>query len=196
MAAQKMLTTTQILDAAEDVLRKFGPRKTTVVDVARALDVSHGTVYRHFDTKVALHEAITSRWLERITSPLADVSMKKTEPKHRLREWFKTLMDIKLSIVINDPEMFESYSEIAKKTPKHIKFEHINTLLNQVEKILQDGNKDGSFDIENCATTARCLFFATVRYHHPLHAKEWGDDYIQQDFEQLFSLLERGIEKR
>ena len=34
--------------AAEEVLRRYGPPKATVVDVARALGVSHGSVYRHF----------------------------------------------------------------------------------------------------------------------------------------------------
>ncbi|MBW7457433.1 TetR/AcrR family transcriptional regulator, partial [Paenibacillus sepulcri] len=42
------LTKETILDAAEQVLRRFGPDKTSVVDVARALQVSHGTIYRHF----------------------------------------------------------------------------------------------------------------------------------------------------
>ena len=44
----EILTPERILDAAEEVLRRFGPTKTTVVDVARALGVSHGSVYRHF----------------------------------------------------------------------------------------------------------------------------------------------------
>jgi len=38
------LTAEAILDAAEEALRRFGPAKTSVVDVARALDVSHGSV--------------------------------------------------------------------------------------------------------------------------------------------------------
>lgn len=191
-----MLTTEQILDAAEDVLRKYGPRKITVVDVARALGVSHGTVYRHFATKAALHKAITIRWLERVTSPLAAISKKQSEPKKRLREWFETLMDIKHHRVNVDPEMFESYSSLAQKTTKHMAFEHIDILIKQIELILIDGNEDGSFDIEDCSFTARSLFFATVRYHHPLHANEWGDERIRDDFGHLFSLLERGIEKR
>ena len=45
------------------MLRRFGPAKTTVVDVARALDVSHGSVYRHFPSKAALRDAVTERWL-------------------------------------------------------------------------------------------------------------------------------------
>ncbi|WP_285680262.1 acyltransferase domain-containing protein, partial [Kitasatospora phosalacinea] len=44
------------LRTAEDVLRRYGPAKATVVDVARALGVSHGSVYRHFGTKAALRE--------------------------------------------------------------------------------------------------------------------------------------------
>lgn len=188
-----MLTTEQILDVAENVLRKYGPRKITVIDVARELDVSHGTVYRHFSSKAELHEAITARWLERISSPLSEIVNKKTSPKKRLREWFEKLIAIKHDIVINDPEMFESYSVLAKKMPKQKKFKHITSLFSQVEQILTDGKEKGVFDIDDCAVTARTLFFGTVRYHHPLHALEWEDKQIMEDFDQLFSLFEKAI---
>jgi AcrR family transcriptional regulator len=36
-----------ILTATEDVLRRHGPEKATVLDVARALGVSHASIYRH-----------------------------------------------------------------------------------------------------------------------------------------------------
>ena len=64
------LTPDRILDAAEEVLRRYGPQKTTVVDVARALDVSHGTIYRHYPSKQALRDAVTRRWLHRVVVPL------------------------------------------------------------------------------------------------------------------------------
>ena len=63
---ESALTPEQILEAAEDVIRRFGPTKATVVDVARALGVSHGSVYRHFASKAALRDAVTERWLARI----------------------------------------------------------------------------------------------------------------------------------
>ncbi|GLO61947.1 TetR family transcriptional regulator [Vibrio sp. MACH09] len=191
-----MLTKEKILDAAEIVLRKFGPRKTTVVDVARALDVSHGTVYRHFATKSELHEAITLRWLDRVTAPLTAVTQESESATIKLREWFDTLTGIKRNILIDEPELFESYSELAKQTPKHVKSKHIDHLLQQIESILREGVQEGVFDIEDCAITARCFFFATVRYHHPLHASEWKSDTIKQEFTQLFSMLEKAIYKR
>ena len=61
--ATESLTAERILEAAEEVLRRYGPAKANVVDVARALGVSHGSVYRHFPSKAALRDAVTERWL-------------------------------------------------------------------------------------------------------------------------------------
>src|ERR1700726_427879 len=65
-----VLTPERILDVTEDVLRRFGLAKATVVDVARALDVSHGSAYRHFPSKASLREAVAKRWLARSNAPL------------------------------------------------------------------------------------------------------------------------------
>ncbi len=50
-------------------------------------------------------------------------------------------------------------------------------------------------DFEDSAVTAKCLFFATILYHHPLHAHEWNNEHIYDDFEHLFQLLEKAIHK-
>ena len=55
-----VLTPERILEVTEDVLRRYGLAKATVVDVARALDVSHGSVYRHFPSKASLREAVAT----------------------------------------------------------------------------------------------------------------------------------------
>src|ERR1700730_14922492 len=67
------LTPERILMKSTDVLRRFGLAKATVVDVARALDVSHGSVYRHFPSKASLREAVAKRWLERLSAPLGNI---------------------------------------------------------------------------------------------------------------------------
>jgi AcrR family transcriptional regulator len=89
------LTREQILAAAADVLRRFGPAKATVVDVARALGVSHGSVYRHFPTKAALRDAVTERWLARISQPLEVVTDEEGPAPERLRRWLDLLVAAK-----------------------------------------------------------------------------------------------------
>ena len=69
------LTAERILDTAEEVLRRYGPAKATVIDVARALGVSHGSVYRHFPSKAALRDAVVERWLGRVSTPLGAIAM-------------------------------------------------------------------------------------------------------------------------
>jgi AcrR family transcriptional regulator len=49
-------------------------QKTTVVDVTRALDVSHGTIYRHYPSKQALRDTVTRRWLHRVALPLRAIA--------------------------------------------------------------------------------------------------------------------------
>src|SRR5437764_9398230 len=92
-----VLTSEQILEAAQDTLRRFGPAKTTVVDVARALGVSHGSVYRHFPTKAALRDAVVDRWLQRLHPPLAAVADREGPAPERVRELLQTLKDAKWS---------------------------------------------------------------------------------------------------
>ncbi len=61
------LTRERILTAAEELLRRHGPAKTTVADVARALGMSHANVYRHFASKAELRDVVAERWLHSVT---------------------------------------------------------------------------------------------------------------------------------
>src|SRR5260370_15293101 len=69
-----VLTPERILEVTEDVLRRYGLAKATVVDVARALDVSHGNVDRHFPRKASLRDAVAKRWLDRVNAPLEKIA--------------------------------------------------------------------------------------------------------------------------
>src|SRR4051794_40722464 len=52
----------RILGAAGGLRRRRAPAKTGVVDVARALEMSHANVYRHFASKTELQDAVAQRW--------------------------------------------------------------------------------------------------------------------------------------
>src|SRR5260370_11299917 len=108
-----VLTPERILEVTEDVLRRFGLAKATVVDVARALGVSHGSVYRHFPSKAALRDAVTERWLARVSTPLAAVMSDDSPAPERLRRWFDLLRASKRAKLLDDPELFATYMAIA-----------------------------------------------------------------------------------
>src|SRR5437879_11792792 len=101
-----VLTPERILEATEDVLRRFGLAKATVVDVARALDVSHGSVYRHFPSKASLREAVAKRWLDRLSEPLLKIAEASGPAPARLEQWLRTMFSIRHKGVGDAPETF------------------------------------------------------------------------------------------
>src|ERR1700721_1711334 len=104
-----VLTPERILEVTEDVLRRFGLAKATVVDVARALDVSHGSVYRHFPRKASLREAVAKRWLDRASAPLEKIAEASGPAPERLERWLRALFAAKQKRFNEDPEMFATY---------------------------------------------------------------------------------------
>src|SRR5260370_3512759 len=101
-----VLTPERILEGSEGVLSRFGLAKATVVDVARALDVSHGSVYRHFPSKASLRQAVAKRWLDRANAPLEKIAEGSGPAPARLERWLRTLFAIKHKKGGADPEMF------------------------------------------------------------------------------------------
>jgi AcrR family transcriptional regulator len=188
-----VLTPERILEATEDVLRRFGLAKATVVDVARALDVSHGSVYRHFPSKASLREAVAKRWLDRVDAPLRQIAGETGPAPERLDRWLRTLFAAKQSRLCDDPEMFETYLTLAREACAAVRA-HKEGLTDQVAAILSDGVKQGAFDVADTKATAKAIFDATSRYHHPSHASEWKDADLPARIDTLLALLLKGLE--
>src|SRR5215475_8675524 len=89
------LSRDQILAAAEDVIRRFGPAKATVVDVARALGVSHTAIYRHVATKAELRDLVVGRWVEATMPPLRAIVARPGPALQRLRKLIDALIAVK-----------------------------------------------------------------------------------------------------
>ena len=188
-----VLTPERILEVTEDVLRRFGLAKATVVDVARALDVSHGSVYRHFPSKASLREAVAKRWLDRVSLPLEGIAEDSGPARARLERYLRTLCAAKQNKVSEDPEMFMTYMTLAREACSVVKA-YKEGLVDQIAAIISDGVKEGAFDVADAKASARAIFEATSRYQHPAHAEEWKDPELAARFDALLALLLRGLE--
>jgi AcrR family transcriptional regulator len=189
------LTPDRILVAAEDVLRRYGPAKATVVDVARALGVSHGSVYRHYPSKAALRDAVTERWLAGISEPLAAVAVKIGPAPKRLRRWLDLLVASKRSKALDDPELFATYMELTAEA-RDVVAAHVDTLAAQLAGIIADGVEQGEFAVKDPAAASRAVFDATGRFHNPAHAPEWSEPGIDAAYERVWALVLAGLGAR
>jgi AcrR family transcriptional regulator len=188
-----VLTPERILEVTEDVLRRYGLAKATVVDVARALDVSHGSVYRHFPSKASLRDAVAKRWLDRVNVPLEKIAEASGPAPARLERWLRALFAAKYQKVCDDPEMFATYVALAREARDVVKA-HRERLVDQIASILSDGVEQGAFHVTEVKASARAVYDATIRYHHPAHSEEWNDPALAARTDALLALLLRGLE--
>jgi AcrR family transcriptional regulator len=190
--ADSPLTAERILEAAEDVLRRYGPAKATVVDIARELEVSHGSVYRHFPSKAALRDAVAERWLAGVSQPLAEIANEAGPAPERLRRWLDLLVESKQGRANDDPELFETYVQIAGES-REVITEHVNTLVVQLARIIADGVEQGAFVASDATAAGRAVFDATARFHNPANAASWSDPEIANAYEQVVALILAGL---
>lgn len=186
------LTAEAILVATEEVLRRYGPAKATVVDVAKALGVSHGSVYRHFATKAALREAVTTRWLDAIHREMEPAFGEGVPAAEVLREWLQRLFDKKRSSHTDDLELFTTYKTLVGESSGVVEH-HIDHLVGQIARIIQAGVDTREFMTDDVGKTARAVWDATQVFHHPAHAQEWGNPHIQDAFDAVVSLVVAGL---
>ncbi|QFQ97071.1 TetR/AcrR family transcriptional regulator [Streptomyces phaeolivaceus] len=188
----EILTAERILEATEEVLRRHGPAKATVVDVARALGVSHGSVYRHFRTKAVLREAVTKRWLDRTTATLTAIAAGDGDPEARLRAWLAALFEAKRRKAGDDPELFATYHVLAEENGEAVGT-HIADLTAQLARVIESGTESGTFTPTAPTPTARAVFHATARFHDPSYAPTWQQPDIEAQFEAVVELVVRGL---
>ena len=114
----------------------------------------------------------------------------------RLERWLRALFAAKYTKVCDDPEMFATYLALAQEARDVVKA-HKEHLAGQIEHILSDGVEQGAFELADVKTSARAIFDATVRYHHPAPCRGMErSGAVAARIDALLALLLKGLKRR
>lgn len=178
------LTRDRIMATAEDVLRRFGPEKATVVDVARALGVSHAAVYRHVKTKAELRDLVVQRWVDEMMPPLRTLVARTGPAPKRLRQLFDALITGKRRRAAADPELFAAYRALSAET-QSVVAAHLDELVQLGAAVIRSWVEEGTFRHVDPVAASRAVLFATSRFHHPAHAMEWANPKLAAVYDEF-----------
>ena len=190
--ADAPLTRERILATAEDVIRRFGPAKATVLDVARALGVSHAAVYRHVATKAELRDLVVGRWVEATMPPLRAIVARPGPAPQRLRRLFDALIAVKRRRAAGDPELFAAYRTLAADA-ESVVAAHVDELVELTAAVIRSGVQEGTFRAADPVAAGRAVLVATSRFHHPAPAGAWADPAVDAAFDDVWKLLMDGL---
>lgn len=168
-------TRCRILAAAERSFREIGYQKTTVADIAKTLKMSPANVYRFFDSKKAINEAVVERIVgevEALISRIADAPG--SSAADRLRAVIAALHRDTSERCDAFPRMHEMV-EAAMSESWDVCRHHIDRIGAVFERIVVDGVRRGEFETDDPAAAARCLHTAIARYSHPILVSQYPD---------------------
>lgn len=178
-----------ILNATEEVIRRFGPEKANISDVAKSLKVSHAALYRYYNGKTDLWNAVIERWLANLHAPSKDILKEDSPADIKLFRLLEDFAEAKRRSAINDPEMFAIYIKLAQSSMEVIK-KSIEEGISCIKEIIVQGISEGIFFTESPHQAAITVYNATSVFIHP---NSFEDPDRKQNIESVVNLLIRGL---
>ena len=161
----------RILDTAAEQVRRFGEAKTNVVDIAKAMGLSHSAIYRHFRSKADIFDALAARTMEEEADLAARFAKADGSAAERLRGLVVALHRSKRAKLGNDPEIHGLYRRIIAERPDLVA-DYARRMTELVRQVLEDGVARGEFRIPDPAAAAGVVRDSVTVFVHPAHVEQ------------------------
>jgi AcrR family transcriptional regulator len=178
-----------ILNATEEVIRRYGPEKANISDVAKTLKVSHAALYRYYNGKTDLWNAVTERWLSNLHAPSKDILKEDIPADIKLFRLLEDFAEAKRRSAVNDPEMFANYLKLAQSSMDVIEKSKEDGI-NCIKDIIVQGITEGIFFDESPNQAAVAVYLATSVFIHP---NSFEVPNRKQNIDSVINLLIRGL---
>jgi AcrR family transcriptional regulator len=182
----------QIVEAAGEHFSRYGYEKTTVSDLAKAIGFSKAYIYKFFDSKQAIGEAICSKTLSAIVAAVAEAVAGASTPTEKFRRMFKTLVTTSVSLFFNDRKLYDiaAYSAGERWPSARAYQERIGQMLMD---LVREGRETGEFERKTpLDETVHAIFLVVQPYANPLLLQH-NLDLVEEAPAQLSNLVLRSL---
>lgn len=182
----------QILSTAERLFRAYGYAKTTVADIARECGMSPANVYRFFESKAAVNEAITEVLLAEVEALAQNIAAEQRPVADRLRKMLLEMHSFALERFLNENSVHELCAKAMDEQWGVIEA-HIQRTRAMVRSLIEEGMKSGEFTKGDLDAVASSVNNAIMVFCHPqLVAENFAKDQKRQAL-QMGEFLVRAL---
>jgi len=184
-----------ILQAADRLLRHYGPQKTTVADVAREAGIGVGSVYLEFSSKEAIVEELSHA---RYRDMLAAMRAAATAPGKSHCERLTGALDARLGAYFAQAaggahacDLFHCASAAVKSAAERFREDERDL----VATLLREGTRAGELEVADPEAAARALLRAYATFTPPwifMGARE----EVQRLHGEVHALVLHGVLRR
>ena len=186
-------TRCNIIGIAERLFREIGYRKTTVADIAKSLRMSPANVYRFFESKKAINEAVAERIMAEMEADLAAIVARDASACDRVAEFVRALNRLAIGRLMDEHRMHEMV-ECAMTESWEVVHRHIARVDAMLCRLVAEGARSGEFRVDDPMVAARCVHSAVVRFCHPALIVQCADE-PGPTIEEMIAFVLRGLRK-
>jgi len=159
-------TRERILEVAERLFREIGYLKTTVGDIAKELKMSPANVYRFFESKKAIHQAVARSLMGEVELEAERIVAEPGPAPERFRRLLTTIHRMNTERYVGDSKLHEMV-EIAMQEDWGVCVTHMECIAGVVGKVIAQGAASGEFEAPDLQLASLCACTAMMRFFHP-----------------------------
>ena len=196
MDDSKAETRDRILAAAMNRIMHYGYNKTTMAEIASDCDMSPGNIYRFFEAKIDIAEAMARKHYAEEHAMMAAIGRRKDLPADkRLREMLLQRMRENYQLFADNAKILEVAEVITKERPlfmnELIALERVG-----ITALIEEGIGAGLFGSCDAAFTAEMIQSATVKFSMPQMISKLTLTKLEREFHGVMDLLLKGLYAR
>ena len=170
----------QIVAAANEHFSQYGYGKTTVSDLAKAIGFSKAYIYKFFDSKQAIGEAICANCLAEIVVAVEHaINVEDLSPTERFRRLVKTVIATGVNLFFNDRKLYDIAAFAASESwPSTQAYEA--QIKRFVLQIVREGREIGEFERKTpLDETVEAIHLALRPFVNPL-LLQYNLDFVEE----------------
>jgi AcrR family transcriptional regulator len=189
----KAATRDRILQAAMNRIKHYGYGKTTMAEIAADCDMSPGNIYRFFEAKIDIAEAMARKHYAEEYAAMAAVGRRKDlAPDKRLKEMLLKRMRDNYQMFEENAKILEVAEVLSRERPlfmnELIALERVN-----LTAVIEEGVETGLFTKGDAEYTAEMVQAAMVKFGLPQLFSRLTLPKLEREFEGVIGLLLNGL---
>jgi AcrR family transcriptional regulator len=189
-------TKKNLIDVAQRLFARNGVENTTMNDIAEASQRGRRTLYTYFNSKYDIYKAVLESELNVLYAKLEEVAGRAIPADEKLiLLTFTRLNAVKEVVTRNGTLRADFFRDIWRV--ENVRKEFDRKEIRFLEGIIQDGCREGLFELQNVKQTAEILHYAFKGLEVPAIRGALNLDYDRKEDREIISgILFNGMYKR
>ncbi len=186
-------TKDEIIEIARDIFARFGFKKTTMEEIAKAIRKAKSSLYYYFQSKEEIFQMVLEQEANVLREKIEKAISQEDTPQGKLRAYILTRMRglkqlANFYSALKD-EYLENYKFIEKFRKKYDEEE-----METISKILREGMDKGIFDVKDLGMTTLAILIALKGFESWVF--QGNTKWTEKDIDNLLDVLFHGIVKK